>query len=1280
MIFFRIFRRLWRISLWLLAGVLTLAILLVIGVAVYSRTAHFHQLLHDQILSALQNSLDAEVSFAETGGSVWQGLELRNLSIRKDGVEVVSFARGVVSVDIGAQLVAALRTSSVQVANITLSEPVVHLVQDPKSGWNVNRLMKRAEPPPPEQPATPLPISILLPRLVIENGRVSARLADGKEFHLSSIMLNGGVRLSPAGMQVDVNTLQFGVNGTGIPDVQWQSSLAYTEANGVRNVALQSVDVRTAASHLQLSGTVATLATPELDLRLAIDKLAAADVSLIAPPQRLRQDVSGSIHVTGPLSALRVDTTLDAADGHITAAVTANLSQSPPDAQGTVTIGRFVMDKVLLLPDVGGEVTAAHVKFQGTKPETLIAETNAYISQLAVTGKNVGDVNLSGVMVNGKASTFAEINNPAGYVYTQNQVTLSSPLTYEATVMVRNLDARRLTGDTKTPSTNVNADVWLKGSGVKLEEVASQAKLTLFPSHVGTTSITQGEVVANLQDGQLTVEKGMLLANDTTAEVHGRLGVSQQMTKGAISYNLTAKNLTPWLALGGVEGKGVVSLTGVAEGALTALQVNGKLTLTNIAMGEHALRDGLMTYQFANLGGPLPQGRVSLVANEVRVGKLFRSINADISLTGLQPAEVQADVTVQEHEQRAHHLKTHVRYAPEQVDILLQDLTLQLPTGTWTSPPTPHLMLRGSAFSIENFVLQHEAQRISAAGVIDPQGPLNFQLQINRLALADLRPFLADAPEMKGQINAEVKVLGSFANPNVAANVTTGPVTVAGQTYAGLSAQSSYQGERLAVDLVLQQDEAHSLKVDGGLPISLRPGESPVLGNADLRLHSDGLSLAFLELLSREVEEVRGALSMDVSLSGPVHALSPSGPIQLQQGNISIKKLRQAFSDITLDLQLEPQRIRLSELVVHSGEGQLAGKGAIALNQYQIGDIDLTFDAQRFRVIDTREYRAALSGQVRCFGSLEQPQVTGDLTVIDTTLRPDLALLKDGPAVPDPTITVVKSAEELLPPSRKAVEEKGKNGEDRGVAHPGFYEKLAVAVGISIPRNTWVHMTEGSIELMGQVQARKAPQDELVLDGTVETVRGWIAVQGRKFQLEKGVVTFTGGAPIDPSLDIVARYTLPDYLVDVEIGGSGTSPTVAFRSEPALEQADILSLLVFGKPANALSDQQKTTLQSQAVQALAGTVASDLRQALAEKLGIENLELDVGDNPSQSKVGIGKYIAPGVFVSTSQQLGGGNAQGRGVTIEYQLNDAWQLKASTTARGNNGVDILWKKRY
>jgi translocation and assembly module TamB len=246
-------------------------------------------------------------------------------------------------------------------------------------------------------------------------------------------------------------------------------------------------------------------------------------------------------------------------------------------------------------------------------------------------------------------------------------------------------------------------------------------------------------------------------------------------------------------------------------------------------------------------------------------------------------------------------------------------------------------------------------------------------------------------------------------------------------------------------------------------------------------------------------------------------------------------------------------------------------------------------------------------------------------------------------------------------------------------AQNDFYQNLAVDLTVNIPRDTWVYMKEGSIELTGNLRTKKNPAEEIALVGAIETVRGWVAFQNRKFRLERGNIVFTGATPIDPSLDVVAQYVLPEYKVDVVVGGTAQTPTVTFRSEPQLEQADILSLLLFGKPANALSKNQKTSLQSQALGSLAGSVASELRQSLAEHLGVDDLEFGMGESPGQGTIGVGKYIAPGVFVSTSQQIGG-DGQGRNVTIEYQLSDQWQLKGTTTAEGNNGVDILWQKQY
>lgn len=1279
-------RRLLRSVVWFAAGGVVLLVLLLLGIVVYSYTAHFQQLLREQLLAVLRNSLDAEVSLEEVRGPVWQGVEIRNLSIRKDGQEIVSLARGTISIDVAAQLVSALRTASLNVAYVIVTDPILRLVQDPTTGWNVEHLIKPPDQPQVQQP-TSLPLSVLLPRVTVENGQVFARLADGKEVQVSGIAVDAALSLLPSGLQAEVKTLDFSVSSHGIPTVKGNSSLSYEEESSVGNASLRTLDLRTALSHVQLAGTIQNLAAPILAVTVAIDKIAADEVAALAPPRILKQDLSGHIQITGPLSALQIATSLDVQHGHLASAVTANVAQSPPDVQGTFNLDRFVLNQMLQIPgvDVAGEVTGKG-SFHGTTPTTVHADVAAYVGGLVVSGKHVGDVNLTTKVEGKQISLATEVKGRAGYIYSQGKVSLDSLLTYDTKMMVRDLDVKSLTGESHVPPTSINVDVWVRGRGVKPEEMDSEAKITIAPSRIGPTSISQGEFAGTAKQGQLTLNKGTLLANDAEVNIQGRLGALQKTASGKMTYHVLVKNLTPWLALAGIEGKGGVDLNGSADGMLTALRTDGRLLLDRVSVGENTVQKGELTYHVNDIGSPQPHGQILAKMNDVQAGKPMQAVSADVTFAGLQPVDVQADVTVQDEETRIHHLKTQARYAPEQLDVLIQDLSLQLPLGTWRNTQQPRLTLHGKIFTLQDFALERAGQAIRASGTFDLQGQLQGQLQVERFSLKELHTFLPDVPELKGQVNVEVKVQGTVASPDVTAIVSTGPLSIAGQTYAGLNSRSTYQKEQLSLNLLLKQDETHTLSIDGGLPLALsREGKvsSPVIGEANFRVHSDGLSLTFLELLNRDIKDVQGAVTMDVSLRGPLEALALSGPIRLQNGQVRVKQLGQTFSDITVEVQIEPTMVRLTQLSLLGGDGRFTGSGMVALDRYRVRNLDLMFQADRFRVINTKEYRAELLGDVTCSGSLDAPVVNGEMTVQDAVARPNIALLKSGPAPQDATIMIVRSSQELT--ATKAEGHQEKEGEQDGQVSSapggGIYDKLKLNVGITIPRNTWVHMTEGSIELMGQLQANKSPHTELALNGTIETVRGWVAVQGRKFALEKGNVTFSGETPIDPSLDIIARYTLPEYLVDVLISGTGTKPSISFKSEPDLEQADILSLLVFGKPANALSDKEKVSLQSQALQAVAGSAASDLRQAVAEQLGIENLELDVGENPSQSKVGIGKYIAPGIFVSTSQQLGtNSQGQGRDVTIEYQLNDNWQLKASTTARGNDGVDILWKKKY
>jgi translocation and assembly module TamB len=234
-------------------------------------------------------------------------------------------------------------------------------------------------------------------------------------------------------------------------------------------------------------------------------------------------------------------------------------------------------------------------------------------------------------------------------------------------------------------------------------------------------------------------------------------------------------------------------------------------------------------------------------------------------------------------------------------------------------------------------------------------------------------------------------------------------------------------------------------------------------------------------------------------------------------------------------------------------------------------------------------------------------------------------------------------------------------------------------LGMRAPGNLWVRHPDLIAELSGDVKISKARQRDLDLTGRVEVVRGSFAFQGRRFQLSRGVVQFTGGGKINPSLDVAAQYKLPNYQVEVVISGSVEKPTLTLSSQPPLEQADILALILFGRPLNTLNQNEQASLQQSAVNVASGFVAGKIAGSVAKALGLDSLGIDVSEvDFSGGRVGFGRYVGSKTYVSASQQLSG--EHGREVSMEYEIVPDWKIGTSATSTGSSGIDIIWHKRY
>jgi len=174
-----------------------------------------------------------------------------------------------------------------------------------------------------------------------------------------------------------------------------------------------------------------------------------------------------------------------------------------------------------------------------------------------------------------------------------------------------------------------------------------------------------------------------------------------------------------------------------------------------------------------------------------------------------------------------------------------------------------------------------------------------------------------------------------------------------------------------------------------------------------------------------------------------------------------------------------------------------------------------------------------------------------------------------------------------------------------------------------------------------------------------------------------GEIRFVGGGKIDPALDIEAQHRLPQYTVYASVGGTAEKPTLALRSDPTLDQADILALLIFGKPTKELSGGEQVSLKQSATDVASGFAAATIGSAVAEAIGLDsvgggNLSFDGG------RVGYGRYVGERTYVTVGQEFAG--EHGQEVTVEYQISRDWKIESSTNSKGSSGIGIIWHRRY
>jgi hypothetical protein len=825
-------------------------------------------------------------------------------------------------------------------------------------------------------------------------------------------------------------------------------------------------------------------------------------------------------------------------------------------------------------------------------------------------------------------------------------------------------------------------------TGITPDSVQADAKVTLQPSTIGGLDVTRANVDGSYHNATGDIRVLEIVGRDLNVQASGTLALDD-----AGRSNLKVHADTPSLEQVGklvnqpLAGIGKVDAT--ITGNKRELQVAGNLTGDGVKYNE----DGALTMS-SDFTAKIPELAVADIDVTASTHATFvtvsgQNINELDAKTTYRQKQLDFDATAKQ-PQRALTATGAVLIHPDHQEIHLKSLGLTSQGVRWQTASDSEAAVRYAADTIEvkNLALVNGDQRISAAGTFGRPADA-LQVSLKNIDVATVDALMLRPPQLSGRLNATGTIRGTKDAPLVNAEFQVSQGGFANFRYDSFNGTVDYAGKGLTLDAKLQQNPTTYITAKGYVPTAVFTAASPearaaahggaVAQEDSIALHveSTPIDLGLVQGFTTALTDVKGTLQANVDITGSAADPHPEGTVSLANGSLTVPQTGVTYTNLQGQIDLLTDKVHINNIsVLDNHQNALSITGDLAVHEQQVGAVLLNITARDFKVIDNKMGNVRINSDVQLGGELRTPRVEGDLSVETGSLNLDeiITLVSDSAYATSQTEYLTKAQEAEAPP-----------------ATPTPFDALTMDVHVTVPDDLVVKASNlqapnapiglGAINLTlgGDVRATKQPGSPVALVGVVNTIRGNYDFQGRRFEiLRDGTVRFDG-APLnemDPILDIRTRRLISGVEARVNVRGTLKQPDIVLASTPPLEQADILSLIVFNQPVNQLGEGDQISLLQRAQSMAAGAVVGELSQSVGNALGLDTFEIDLAPQSGGGpQVTVGQQLGQNLYVKVQQ--GVGNQNQTNFIVEYELT-RWLRLQTNVLQGSSTQQQLFQR--
>ena len=327
-----------------------------------------------------------------------------------------------------------------------------------------------------------------------------------------------------------------------------------------------------------------------------------------------------------------------------------------------------------------------------------------------------------------------------------------------------------------------------------------------------------------------------------------------------------------------------------------------------------------------------------------------------------------------------------------------------------------------------------------------------------------------------------------------------------------------------------------------------------------------------------------GTTTFQVEAHGPLNNPGLQGRIDFQGGSLSLEDVPNGLSQMHGTLVFNQNRLEVKSLTAMSGGGLLSVSGYLAYEHGIYADLSVTGKGIRIR------YPQGISSlgdaSMRVQGPRNNLLFSGDVLITRFTVSPgfDIAAL-----------AAQANAVQTIAP----------------LDAPTNHIRLDVHV-VSSPQ---LNFQNAYAKLAGNVDLRlRGTVASPSLLGRVSITEGNAIIAGTRYELQRGDIYFTNPVRIQPSIDLNATARVEDYDITLGMHGTLEKPTVTYRSDPPLPEADVVALLALGRTESQqrlYTQQQEQTGANPTTDALLGGALNATVSSRVQKLfGAGSVKVD----------------------------------------------------------------------